>query len=95
VQASRDGWLEVARRAGVRVIEVEVICSDAAGHRRRVETRMSDIDGLKLPTWKAVMGRHYETWDRPRIVIDTALVGVDEQVAALIGRLGIDEGSGA
>lgn len=91
VQATRDAWLDVARRAEVRVTEVEVICSNAAEHRRRVETRTSDVDGLKLPTWQAVVERHYEGWDRPHIVVDTALLGVDDQVADLIGRLGFDE----
>jgi hypothetical protein len=40
-----------------------------------------------LPTWQAVVDRHYESWDRPHIVVDTARLGVDEQVAALAARL--------
>jgi predicted kinase len=88
VQATRDAWLDVARRAGVRAVEVEVICSDAVEHRRRVETRTADIEGHQLPTWQAVVDRHYETWDREHIVVDTAAKGVDEQVSALVGRLG-------
>jgi predicted kinase len=87
VQVTRDAWLDVARRAGVRAVEVEVICSDAVEHRRRVETRTADIEGHELPTWQAVVDRHYESWDRPRIVVDTARLGVDEQVAALAARL--------
>jgi predicted kinase len=91
VQATRDAWLDVARRAGVRAVEVEVICSDPAEHRRRVETRTADIEGHQLPTWQAVVGRHYESWDRPHVVVDTALLGVDEQVTGLVDRLGLDE----
>jgi predicted kinase len=64
VQATRDAWLDVARRAGVRAVEVEVICSDAGEHRRRVETQTADIEGHQLPTWQAVVDRYYETWDR-------------------------------
>lgn len=70
VQATRDAWLDVARRAGVRAVEVEVICSDAVEHRRRVETRTTDIMDLQLPTWQAVVDRHYENWDREHIVVD-------------------------
>lgn len=44
LQATRDAWLDVARRVGVRVREVEVICSDSGEHRRRVETRTADIE---------------------------------------------------
>ncbi|MPZ34381.1 MAG: AAA family ATPase [Rhodospirillales bacterium] len=88
VQATRDAWLDVARRTGARAIEVEVISSDATGHRRRVKTRTADIEGHQLPTWQAVVDRHYETWDRSHIVVDTALLDVDEQVSALVSRLG-------
>src|SRR4030095_8977957 len=34
---TRAAWREVATRAGVGSIEVEVICSDTAEYRRRVE----------------------------------------------------------
>ena len=88
VQATRDAWLEVARRCGVRAVEVEVICSDSVEHRRRVETRTADIEGLQQPTWQAVVDRHYENWERPHIIVDTARTSVDEQVAAVVGRLG-------
>jgi len=73
------------------VREVEVICSDPVEHRRRVEIRTADIEGHQLPTWQVVVERHYESWDRPHVVVDTALLGVDEQVTALAGRLGLDE----
>jgi predicted kinase len=91
VQATRDAWLGVARRAGVRVSEVEVICSDPIEHRRRVESRTADIVGHQLPTWQAVVERHYESRDRPHVVVDTALLGIDEQVTALVDCLGLDE----
>ena len=47
---TRDAWRAVGERIPVKVAEVEVICSDALAHRRRVETRTADIGGLKLPT---------------------------------------------
>ena len=49
-----NGHLDVARRAAVALVEVEVVCSDAAEHRRRVESRRADIPGLLLPTWDEV-----------------------------------------
>jgi predicted kinase len=56
LQLTRDAWIEVARPAGVPAIEIEIICSDAAEHRRRVEIRQADIPGLRLPH----MGRRAE-----------------------------------
>src|SRR5437868_7405029 len=71
IQLSRDAWLDVARRAHARAAEIEVTCSDAQCHRQRVESRISDIAGLKLPTWQKVLTRVYEPWTREHIVIDT------------------------
>src|SRR5438270_897283 len=48
---TRDEWRSVATRAGVRVVDVEVVCSDLIEHRRRVESRAADISGHRLPTW--------------------------------------------
>jgi len=48
---TRDAWLDVAKRAGVIAMEVEVTCSDVKDHRRRVEARITDIAGLNLPEW--------------------------------------------
>ena len=69
---TREAWRNAARRAGVASIDVEIICSDPAEHRRRVETRVADIPGHKLPTWSEVTAREYHVWASPRIVVDTA-----------------------
>ena len=79
----RAAWRDVARRAVVAVVEVEVICSDAGEHRRRVTTRVSDIRGLKLPAWDEVRARTYEPWPGAHLVIDTAHQSVEEGVTAL------------
>ena len=68
---TREAWRAVAARAGVPLVEIEVICSDAAEHQRRVETRDSDFPGWTL-SWREVVERDYHAWDRDRLVIDTA-----------------------
>ena len=68
---TRDGWLGTAATADAALIEVEVICSDQTEHRRRVETRTSDVEGLAKPTWTEVVEREYEPWTRERLVIDS------------------------
>jgi predicted kinase len=87
VKTTRDAWRDVAARAGARVSEIELICSDKAAHRARVETRTGDIEGLKQPTWQDVVDRDYEAWDRPRIVIDTATGSAEQIVDELLRNL--------
>ena len=69
---TRNAWRDTGLRAGARVVEVETLCSDHDEHRRRVETRASDVPGLVLPDWQAVAGHDYQAWTRDRLVIDTA-----------------------
>ena len=87
VAVTRDGWLDIATTAGAVPIEVEVICSDEAEHRRRVETRTSDVNGLPKPTWSAVLKREYEPWNRERLVIDTATTSPESAVDMIAARM--------
>ena len=69
---TRSEWRSVADRAGVRALDVEIVCSDVVEHRRRVESRRADIAGHQLPTWSQVVERDYRAWTGDRLVIDTA-----------------------
>ncbi len=80
---TRDAWVEVANRAQVSAIEIEVKCSNASEHRHRVENRMADIPGLRLPTWQEVVSRDYHPWDREHVVIDTASRSVEQNIKIL------------
>jgi predicted kinase len=84
---TRAAWRAVAERSGVRAVEIEVVCSDPAEHRRRVEQRQPDIDGHQLPSWQDVVERDYRPWDDPRLVLDTARSGIAECVQAIASRL--------
>jgi predicted kinase len=84
---SRSAWREVAARVGARIVEVESICTDVEEHRRRVETRKTDVAGLALPDWRAVIGREYEAWDRDPLRVDTANREVDACVAVILAAL--------
>jgi predicted kinase len=87
VAVTRDGWLDMAATAGAVPIEVEVICSDEAEHRRRVETRVTDVDGLPKPAWSAVLKREYEPWNRERLVIDTATTSPESAVDRIAAHM--------
>jgi predicted kinase len=86
---TRDAWAEVARIAGVRLVDVEIICSNEAEHQRRLETRTEDISGLAPVTWQDAKTRTYEPWTRPRIAIDMAGHGVSACVDELISQLAL------
>jgi predicted kinase len=87
LQFTRDAWVAVADRAGASVVEVEVICSDSTQHQQRVENRVPDISGLKLPSWEEVISREYEPWQRKRVVVDTADCSVEANVNELLKLL--------
>lgn len=80
---TRAAWRNVAVQAAVPFVEIEVVCSDAAEHRRRVETRAADIAGFALPTWDDVVHREYEPWATARVVVDTAGQTEAQSTAAL------------
>jgi predicted kinase len=84
---TRSEWRAVADRSGVPALDVEIVCSDADEHRRRVETRVADISGHKLPTWQEVIERDYRPWDVERIVIDTARLSVEQGVRSILAQV--------
>lgn len=75
------------RASGAHALEVEVVCSDVIEHQRRVESRVADINGHRLPTWQDVVERDYRPWDTPRLVIDTARVSVAEAARLITDAL--------
>lgn len=84
---TRNAWRCVADRAGVRVVDVEIVCSDADEHRRRVEARRPDIEGHSLPSWRDVLARDYRAWDGERLVIDTARLDVEQSVGTILAAV--------
>jgi predicted kinase len=83
LRLTRDAWLNVAKRAGVRAVEIEIRCSAPDEHRRRVEARVADIQDSMIPTWVDVIAREYHPWDRDHLVIDTARLAIDENVSLI------------
>lgn len=84
---TRAAWRAVASAVSAPVLEVEVVCSDPAEHRRRVETRTVDVPGLVPPTWEAVRRREYHPWTGPRLTIDTAALGASEAASRVCAEV--------
>ncbi len=84
---TRAAWRAVGEDAQANVQEVEIICSDPDEHRRRVETRITDVPNLELPSWTDIVGSDYQPWDSARLVIDTAGQTEQESFQALLAVL--------
>ncbi len=87
IELTRQGWRRAAADAGVAALDIEVICSDRALHRQRVEARVPDIQGMHLPSWDDVVARHYEAWTSERLVLDMGRFPIDACVARLKSAL--------
>lgn len=79
VPEARALWRDTAKRAGAPLLQVETILLDEAEHRRRVQTRESDIPGHRVPTWDEVAAGMWSPWDDDRdgrrLAVDTADAG--------------------
>ncbi|MFC6703942.1 2-C-methyl-D-erythritol 4-phosphate cytidylyltransferase [Flexivirga alba] len=81
---TRGWWRDVAAQHDARVVEVELTCSDQSQHESRVGERVSDIPGLRVPTWQEVLDREYHPW-APDLRLDTATSSPDELADTVIG----------
>jgi len=91
VAEARTGWRTAAAAAGAPVHVFEVVLADPGEHRRRVEQRLSDLDGLVVPTWEQVQAREYRSWnvhrDGDRMIVDGS--DTEAAMAAIRVRLGL------
>ncbi len=87
VEIARDSWRAVAERAGAPAFEIEIVCSDPREHQSRVETRVVNIPGVRLPTWSRISAQRAEPWSRDHLVIDTAGREIEDCVAQVAAAL--------
>jgi predicted kinase len=87
IELTRQEWEHVAREARTDYRNIEVICSDASEHRLRVETRVAEVSGLRLPTWNEVESREYHDWTVDRVIVDTAGRSKTECASDLLSKL--------
>jgi predicted kinase len=89
ISLTRREWQDVASTKGIPYTNIEVVCSDIEEHRYRVENRVTDINGLILPSWQQVVEREYEQWESERVEVDTASRKPEESVIYLLDKLNI------
>ena len=83
VELTRREWENVAMENGAAFLNIEITCSNREEHRHRVETRKSDISGLKLPDWQEIESHYFDQWSSCRITLDTTGCSVRESFEAL------------
>ena len=77
VTITRTAWKEVATSRGLHYREIEVVCSNEAEHRKRLESRESQSKIARVLSWEDVERREYETWEGS-YVFDTSGETKDE-----------------
>ncbi|WP_248307300.1 AAA family ATPase [Bosea sp. FBZP-16] len=87
VAESRAAWRQLGRASAVPHLDIEVVCSDKAEHRRRVEQRQPDVPGFVLPDWASVETRDYQPWTGDRLIVDTAVLSVEDALRLIEDRL--------
>jgi predicted kinase len=80
IRVTREAWRDTGKRAGSKVLDVEIICSDKIEHRLRIEARNPDAP---VSSWREIISREFEAVDYRRVVIDTAGQTVDQSLLAL------------
>ncbi|WP_341516608.1 AAA family ATPase [Citrobacter gillenii] len=84
---TRDAYRDVALSGGSDYLEIEVVCTDQVQHHKQVEQRKPEVEGLSLPDWNDVTSLSYETWDRERLILDSAKLSVSQSVEMVIEAL--------
>ncbi len=87
IKLTRDEWETVATSNKADFVNIEVICSDIDELKTRVQTRLTDIPNLALPTWNDIQKRPYDSWTKERIIIDTGRKPVNETFRELTKKI--------
>lgn len=96
VEAPRRAWREIAQRTLSTLRVVEMVCTDAEEHRRRVQQRRPDPSRRSVWHWRQVLAQQYEPWSesQPRLVLDTGRMSKADCLRALDDYL-LPQGSAA
>jgi predicted kinase len=86
VRVARAAWQQLADDCGARLRFVRVVVRDEGEHRRRVESRVADIEGHVLPSWADVTAQLQDEWTEPHLELDNSS-SLEDAVATVLGWL--------
>ena len=89
VEAPRAAWRKLAAKYRADLKIIECICVDQAIHRRRIDARIRNIDGMAEIDWARVEQRRaeYEAWTDARLTLDTSAQPPERLLAEAIRYL--------
>jgi predicted kinase len=88
VGPAREQWVALANRHGVTISFIEVVCSDPAIHRERLEARNRNLPHVSEPTWHAVEQSldEYDEWVGPSAEVDRITLDSVEPLGTLVDK---------
>jgi len=99
VDPAREQWVNLAARSSQSLRFIEVICSDVAVHRSRLEARQRHLPHVTEPSWHAVEQSldEYAEWSGPsgavqRLTLDS-VDPLDDLVERALDFLGLPASS--
>ena len=89
VEAPRAAWRKLAAKYRADLKIIECICVDQAIHRRRIDARIRNIDGMAEVDWARVEQRRaeYEAWTDARLTLDNSAEPPERLLAEAIRYL--------
>jgi predicted kinase len=71
VDPAREQWVNLAQLKGEQLRFIEIVCSDPALHRERLESRYKELPHVDEPSWHAVEQSldEYAQWSGPSAAI--------------------------
>ena len=89
VEAPRAAWRRLAAKYRADLKIIECICVDQAIHRRRIDTRIRNLDGMAEIDWARIEQRRaeYEAWTDARLTLDTSAQPQEQLLAEAIRYL--------
>jgi predicted kinase len=89
VEAPRAAWRNLAVKHLADLKIIESVCADETVHRRRIEARVRNIEGMPEVTWARVLQRRaeYQPWTDARLTLDTSADTPETLIAAALNYL--------
>ena len=89
VEPPRAAWRKLAAKSRADLKIIECVCIDQAIHRRRIDARIRNIDGMAEIDWARVEQRRaeYEAWIDARLTLDTSAEPPERLLAEAIRYL--------
>jgi predicted kinase len=78
---TREAWRDVARRVGVRFVDVAVSCHDHQKHRRRIDARPT---GTRGSDWAKIQIREFDAPAEVTIAVDTSVQTIEQSFSDLM-----------